>query len=229
MNLRRHLFACIALLLTAGTAVAQSQGGDWVSYRDAYRKMVVFEKYGKAKNLIQHQLQVVPRDRSGTLDGLQLTLVGSATRLDLPLDPTGRAVFPLQKAAYDDNAVLTLNRKAGLYQFQPRVSILVQPDGLYEAADLRAACEQALAYERYLNRALAGKRCVGVRFAFAKGAGDPGVRLRKGDSPALPASDGAAFAGDVAQGFRVVDYRFGDSSAQIVTRSVPLAISALYE
>lgn len=228
MNLRRHFFACIALLLTAGTAAAQAQGGDWVSYRDAYRKMVVFEKYGKAKNLIQHQLQVMPRDKSASLEGLQLSLVGSATRLDLPLDPTGRAVFPLQKAAYDDNAVLTLNRRAGLYQFQPRVSILVQSDGLYDAAGLRAACEQVLAYETYLNRSLSGKRCVGVRFAFAKGQADPGVRLRKGDS-ALPAIDGAAFAGDLVDGFQVVDYRFGDATAQIVTRSVPLAISALYE
>jgi len=229
MNIHRHLFACIALLLTAGTAAAQSQESDWVSYRDAYRKMVVFEKYGKAKNLIQHQLQVMPRERNAALDGLQLTLVGSATRLDLPLDATGRAVFPLQKAAYDDNAVLRLNRKAGQYQFRPRVSIVVQPDGLYDAADLRSACEQVLAYERYLNQSLSGKRCVGVRFVFSKGAGDPGVRLRKGDLAALPSIDGAAFPDDPYQGFRVVQYRFGDSTAQIVTPSAPLAISAIYE
>lgn len=218
-----------ALLFTAGTAVAQSQDSDWVSYRDAYRKMVVFEKYGKAKNLIQHQLQVMPRDKSVSVEGLQLSLVGNATRVNLPLDATGRAVFPLQKAAYDENAVLTLNRKPGQFLFRPRVSIVVRADGVYETAELRAACEQALAYERYLNQSLSNKRCVGVRFAFARGAADPGVRLRKGDAAALPPSDGAAFADDPNEGFRVVNYRFGDNAVQVVTQSVPLAISALYE
>lgn len=229
MNIQRHLFASIALLLTAGTAAAQSQDGDWVSYRDAYRKMVVFEKYGKTKNLIQHHLQVMGRDKSAAIEGLQLTLVSNGTRLELPLDATGRAVFPLLKAAYDENAVLTLNRKVSQYQFRPRVSIVVRPDGVYETTDLRAACEQVLAYERYLNQSLALKRCVGVRFAFAKGAADPGVRVRKGEAAALPPSDGAAFADDPYEGFRVVNYRFADHAAQLATRSVPLSISAIYE
>ena len=55
--------ACTCLLLTALPAAAQSQplAGEWVSYRDAYRAMVLFDKYGGAKNLLQNHLQVVPR------------------------------------------------------------------------------------------------------------------------------------------------------------------------
>jgi hypothetical protein len=231
MKLSRHLFASLALVFTAGSAVGQAPGGDWVSYRDAYRTMVVFEKYGKPKHFIQSQLQVQARDKSASTDGLQLTVVGKTTRLNLPLDATGRAVFPYNTAAYNENAVLVLNRPVSQYRFRPRVSIVVRPDGVYEAADLRSACEQMLAYERHLSAVLFSKKCVGVRFAFAKGEGDPGVRLRKGDVAALPPSDGAAFTDDLNDSFRVVNYRFGDSAArgQVVTENAPLAISAIYE
>ena len=51
----------IALLLLAGVAAAQAPDGDWVSYRDAYRAMVVFEKYGRPKHLIQN---MKPHDQS---------------------------------------------------------------------------------------------------------------------------------------------------------------------
>jgi hypothetical protein len=231
MGTLRHHSALLALLFTAGSAVGQSADAEWVSYRDAYRTMVVFEKYGKAKHLIQHHLHVAPRDKSATPDGLQLTLLGKTTRLNLPLDATGRAVFPLLKAAYDENASLVLNRKGGHYLFKPRISIVVRPDGVYEAGDLRAACEQALAYQRLAEAGLRANKCSGVRFVFAKGVLEPGVRLRKGEGPALPPSDGPAFQGDAYEGFRVVAYKFGDAQLkeQVVTQNVPLAISPVYD
>jgi hypothetical protein len=231
MGTFRHHFVLSALLFTAASAVGQTADAEWVSYRDAYRSMVVFEKYGKAKHLIQHHLQVAPRDKAVSPEGLQLTLVGKSTRLQLPLDATGRAVFPLLKAAYDENASLVLNRKGGQYLFKPRVSIVVRPDGVYEAADLRAACEQALAYQRQTESGFRGSRCSGVRFVFAKGVMDPGVRLRKGEGASLPPGDGPAFVGDAYEGFRVVSYKFGDAQQkeQVVTQNVPLAINPIYD
>jgi hypothetical protein len=226
----RHLCVSLALLITAGRAACAVPEGEWVSYRDAYRAMVMFEKYGKAKHLIQNQFQVMPRDGHVAPDGLHLSLHGKTISLNLPLDATGRTEFPLLKLAYDENAVLVLNRQIGQVVFRPRVSILVRPHGVYEAADLRAACEQALAFQRQVENALRGSRCAGARFVFSKGAGDPGVKLRKGELAALPAHDGAAFSGDPYQGYRVVDYRFeaGDKG-QVVTENVPLAIVPLYE
>lgn len=221
------------MLLAAGVATAQVTAGEWVSYRDAYRQMVVFEKYGNAKNFIQHHFQVMPREKGVTLDGVQLTLSGKTIELNLPLDATGRTVFPLLKAAYDENAALLLNRKLGQYRFRPRVSIVVRPDGVYEAADLRAACEQALAYQRHVDSGARMLRCVGVRFAFARKGAEAGVRVRKGEGEqvALPAADGAAFADDPHDSFRVVNYRFveGQDKGQVVTQNAPLAIAALFE
>jgi hypothetical protein len=229
----RHLPAFVAMLLAAGIATAQATAGEWVSYRDAYRQMVVFEKYGKAKNFIQNHYQVMPKEKGMTLDGVQLTLAGKTIQLNLPLDATGRAVFPLLKAAYDENAALVLNRKLGQYTFRPRVSIVVRPDGVYEAADLRIACEQALAYQRHVAGAAGAQRCVGVRFAFVRKGAEAGVRVRKGDSGEnpLPAGDGAAFADDPNDSFKVVNYRFADGQdkGQVVTQNAPLSIAALFE
>ncbi|MGZ8289240.1 MAG: hypothetical protein ACXW2U_09235 [Telluria sp.] len=232
MRASRHLSSIVAMLLAAGAGAAQAGAGEWVSYRDAYRAMVVFEKYGKPKSYIQNHYQVMPREKGVTLDGVQLTLQGRTIQLNLPLDPLGRTVFPLLKAAYDENAALVLNRGASQFVFRPRVSIVVQADGVYEAAGLRVACEQVLAFQRHVNAAAGLKKCVGVRFAFSGRDLEAGVRVRGADKmeTTLPAVEGAAFSDDPNAQFRVVNYRFADGGAgQVITRNVPLAIAALIE
>ncbi|MFP5393755.1 MAG: hypothetical protein ACLGI6_19765 [Gammaproteobacteria bacterium] len=216
-------------LLSGLCSAAQAADAAWVSYRDAYRAMVVFDKYGKPKNLIQHHLQVMPREKGASLDGVQLSLQGKATSLNLPLDAAGLATFPLLKAAYDDNASLVLNRPAAQFAFRRRVSIAVRADGVYDAAELKAACEQVAQFERQVEPGAGTRTCVGVRFVFAR-QGEPGVRLRKADgaTAALPAIDGAAFADDPNAAFKVVNYRFGDTG-QVLTTGVPVVISALMQ
>jgi hypothetical protein len=181
--------------------------------------------------LIQNHFQVMPREKGVAPEGLQLALLGRGTSLNLPLDATGRAVFPLLKAAYDENAALVLNRKVDQLLLRPRVSIVVRPDGVYEAGDLRTACEQALAYQRSVAPALHASRCVGVRFVFPHGVADPGVRVRKGEGEALSTAEGPAFQGDAYEGFTVVSYRFGAGAdkSHVVTQNPPLAIDAAFE
>jgi hypothetical protein len=232
MSRLRFSPALIALLLAAGVAAAQAQDGGWASYRDAYRAMVVFEKYGKPKHLIQSHFQVMPREKGALVDGLRLSLQGKSTQLNLPLDATGRTVFPLLKAAYDENAALVLNRPIGQYVLRPRVTVLVRPDGVYEAAELRAACNQALEFARYADASARSLSCAGVRFGFAGKGAAPVVRVRNGESAqALPVVDGAIFADDADDGFRTVLYKFGDAPArgQVVTQEAPLAIAPVFE
>jgi hypothetical protein len=219
-----------ALCLAVVSCAAQAQE-EWVSYRDAYKQMVVFAKYGKPKNFLQIHYQVTPRDASASLEGLHLTLTGKNTQLSLPLDATGRAVFPLLKAAYDDNAVLALNRRMASYRFAPRVSIMSRNDGMYESADLRAACEQALAYQRFVDASYNAKKCSGVRFVFVNRA-DALVQVKYGQREApLPVVDGPAFEGESFGAYRTATYRFSDwsSQGQVVSQNTPLAIAPLYE
>lgn len=232
---------CAALWLAAGAALAQSAEpngaaveADWVEYRNAYRAMIWFEKYGKPKQFLQNHYRVTPRDKGVSTDGLRLTLDSKSLHLNLALDGIGRAVFPLSKAAYDDNAELSLNRKTGLFRLRPWVSIVGRADGVYEAADLRAACDQALAYLRHSGEGwVRGKQCVGVQFSYARNDGYAEVRFRKADRTlsTLPAHEGGAFAGDVVDTLKVVVYRFAalPDAGQVITRNAPLAIAPLIE
>jgi len=227
MRPTRQFIASLALLLAAGSAGAQALGGDALSYRDAYRAMVVFEKYGGPKNLLVSQLQVLPKERAAPGEGLQLLVSGKSTQINLPLDPLGRTVFPLQKAAYDENASLGLNRKGGSFILRPQVSIAVRPDGLYDVADLRAACAQALDFARYVDGSQRGRQCAAVRFVFLKKI-EAGARLRRpdGTEQSLPLSNG-----DAEEAFPSVIYRFtsGTERGQVATSHAPLAILPLFE
>jgi hypothetical protein len=228
----RHLVASLVLLQAAGLSAAGTLEGDWVSYRDAYRAMVVFDKYGGAKNLLQHELQVLPKEAGTGAEPLQLALDGKTTHLKLALDATGRTVFPLLKAAYDENAVLALNRSHAQFALRPRVSINVRADGMYDVSELNAACEQALGYARYVDNSARGRHCVGVRFVFDKKAAGSVARLRKADGAAavMPTVDGPAFMGDADAGFATVTYRFnGTEHAQVLTAAAPLAITPLFD
>ncbi len=232
MPLASHLTACCTLSLLALSACAQARAGEWVSYRDAYRAMVVFEKYGGPKNFLQSQLQVAPQDRIASLDGVQLTLAGKTSQVNLPLDALGRTPFPLLKGAYDENVALLLSRRVGGFGVRPRVSIALQPDGVYEDGELRAACEQALGFARYGDGSLRTRQCAGVRFVFAKRAAEIGVRIHKSDGSdaTLAVTPGSAFPGDADDSFPTVLYRFGGSDkVQLVTAYPPLAIVPLFE
>ena len=230
MRVPRQLIAPIALLLAAVPAAAQLRDGEWVSYRDAYRAMVRFEKFGGPKNLLVSRLQVLPGERAPFAEGAQLTLNGKSTQLNLPLDALGRTMLPLQKSSYDENAVLVLNRKSLPFTVRSRVTLALRADGQYDSVDLQAACGQALGFARYLDASVGARQCAGVRFVFGKKEG-AGARLRRpdGQEQALAASPGAAFNGDADDGFPVVNWRFGVERAQVVTYNAPLAIVPLFE
>ncbi|MEW6023545.1 MAG: hypothetical protein AB1807_15555 [Pseudomonadota bacterium] len=229
MTTARHLIASCLVSLGACTSALAA---DWVSYRDAYRAMVVFEKYGGPKHQLQNHLQVVPLEKGASLDGLQLTLAGKANQVNLALDPLGRTAFPLLKAAYDENAALLLDRRIGAFTVRPRVSLTLKADGIYDDAELRAACEQALGFARYADASLRARGCGGVRFVFARRAGEIGVRLHRaeGQDQALPLASGTVFQGELGEGFPSVVYRFaGAVRAQVISANPPLAILPLFE
>lgn len=229
-----RLTVCVCLLLAAFPAAAQAQAhaGEWVSYRDAYRAMVMFEKYGGPKNLLQSHLQVLPKEKGTMGEGVQLALTGKTVQTSLPLDATGRGVLPLLKSAYDENAILVPNRRLGGFTVRPRVSIALRADGAYDMSELRAACEQALGVQRYADASARSRQCAGVKMVFPKKGMESAVRLRVpgGAEQALSMQRGPAFAGDPDDDFPQVVVRFGSvERAQVITYNAPLAIVPLFE
>ncbi|WP_229427189.1 hypothetical protein [Massilia atriviolacea] len=229
MNAPRHLALSLALLCAAASVNTRAAGTEWLSYRDAYRAMIVFDKYGRPKNLLQNQIQLVPVRKGALPEHIQLSLQLKGSTVRLPLDAIGRAVFPLLKAAFDENAPLLIEGGAGPINFRARISIVARADGVYDSAELRAACAQALDYQRYTGVSGRASACVGVRFVYPREGPAPQLRLR-GEGP-LPVALGAAFPGDEHGAHRIVDLRFdGQGGAgQLLAASPPLAIAPLIE
>ncbi|MFZ6775502.1 hypothetical protein ACO0LD_01630 [Undibacterium sp. Ji83W] len=219
----------------AAAQVSESQvETEWISYRNAYRLMIQFEKYGKPKHLIQSHFQVGTKNGNPLPDNLQLHLVSKNMRLNLPLDAVGRANFPLLKSAYDENAELVLNQASGQISFQSRISIIARADGIYEIAELRLACEQAQAYLKNMGDAkTAAKSCAGVRFSYLKSMTQAGIKLRGTDMQvhALAWQDNSAFPDENNRAYRTVTLRFSDTpeKAQVLAQQPPVAIAPVFE
>ena len=96
---------------------------------------------------------------------------------------------------------------------------------------MRTACEQALAYQRFVDSSYGAKKCSGVRFVFENRA-DALVQVKFGQREApLPVLDGPAFEGEKFGAYRTATYRFADWSAQgqVVSQNTPLAIAPLFD
>jgi hypothetical protein len=237
----RSLFVLIPLLLAGGVNAQTtevepkaSRDGAWFSYRDVYQSMVSFEKYGKPKQFIQNHLQVIPKDKTVLMDGVRLSLTGKSTHLNLPLDPLGRAVFPLLKAAYDEKAELQINRPSDMVKLEPRVSIQTRADGIYEISDLRSGCDQVLQYLRYADYYhYRNKQCIGIKFSYLKDTQDIAIIFRNLNhlQTQLSISEGDPFLTEAINSFRLVVVRFSDwpDKGQITTNTAPLAIAAMFE
>ena len=117
---------------------------EWIGYRRAYKAAAFFMPFVKTRPLIQAHLQIRPIKPGTPMEGLRLSVAGANTHFEVEVDAMGRAVLPMEKQAYTDDAVITLNRQQGNYYFSGRYSIRERDDGLYEAGMLHSACEQLL-------------------------------------------------------------------------------------
>jgi hypothetical protein len=208
---------------------------EWASYRRAYEAGAFFGKFVKKRSMIQAQMQLRPLDPATPMTGLVVRLVGAKTDMLLPANDIGLVTVPLLKQAYDEDAVMRLNRAKGLYKFSGRYSILLREDGVYGVGDLDEACEQLIGAQResgYRIR-LWGKKCVGVKFVYPADAVAASVDLHAADDGVTPiaAIDGQPFEDDSMGTYRIVVVRFKDwpRDGRAVTSAKPLAIGTLYE
>lgn len=207
---------------------------EWHSYRHAYKAASFFAPYVATRPLIQAHLQIRPLAQDAPMEGLRIQLQGATTQLDIPVDALGRATLPMLKQAFDEDAVLRLNRRKGYYAFSGRYSIRTREDGRYSLALLREACEQLISAQRasgYRLRLL-GKECKGIKFIFAPGDAAAGVELRHaGASQRIAAQPGLPFENRSMGPYQVATVRLADWPAQAEAVPLPglLGIGTLYE
>ena len=237
------------LALAVQTAFAAGQAGqpptiveivakrdaEWASYRRAYKGVSNIEALMRSRPLIQAHMQIVPRREGLSLEGLRLELTGETVTLAIPVDAIGRVTIPMLKQAFDEDAVLRLNRQKDNYRFTGRYSIREKDSGVYSAADLRAACEQMIGAQRDGGSRfrLMGKQCVGVRFIYPLASEGAALTLTDaaGKPAAIAAADAAPFDRAPMGMYKVVTYRFDawPATGEIVTEQRPLMITTSYE
>ena len=172
MNCRTLLIA-VAMLAAGAVCAGEDMpvvqivapaDAEWHSYRHAYKAASFFAPYVAKRPLIQAHLQIRPLAPDTPMDGLRIQLVGETTNIELAVDALGRATLPMLKQAFDEDAVLRLNRRKGHYQFSGRYSIRPRDDGVYPLAMLHEACEQLIsAHSASGDRLrLLGKECKGI-------------------------------------------------------------------
>ncbi|QYF95632.1 hypothetical protein KY495_11045 [Massilia sp. PAMC28688] len=233
------LTACFPLACTAAevpqVTVTAQRDAEWASYRHAYRAAAGFDVHLRTRPLIQAHMQVRPLRPGTSLDGLQIQLASASMTLNLPVDGIGRAQLPMLKTAYDEDAVLRLNRQKGHYRFSGRYSIRERDDGVYGTALLRDACEQMISAQRASGARLRlmGKKCAGVRFIFAPSDAGAAITSRSGDGKAatIATVDAEPFESGSLGMYKVAIYRFDawPAGGEVITSKRPLAIGTVYE
>jgi hypothetical protein len=215
--------------------VSAGRDPEWESYRHAYKAAAFFAPLLRDRPLIQAHMQIRPLAPTNGLDGLRVQLAGAHTQVDIPVDPLGRLQVPMDKQAYEDDAVLRLNRQKGLYYFSGRFSIRDRADGIYPVADLRKACEQLIDAQRdagYSVR-LFRKRCAAAKLIYplAGAAPDVVLRLADGRETPLPAAPDFPFEDGTMGRYQVVRIGFAalPAGATVVARTLPLGIGTGYE
>ena len=225
--------ACAAADPPRVTITAQ-RDAEWGSYRHAYKAAASFEYHLSTRPLIQAHMQIRPREPGTRLEGLKIQLASESMTLDIPVDGIGRSTLPMLKKAYDEDAVLRLNRQKGHYRFSGRYSIRERDDGVYSVAQLRQACEQVLSAQRASGSMfrLIGKKCTGVRFIYPL-ADSAAVEFRSADGKGstITAADAEPFESGALGQYKVAIVRFGalPAAGDIIAARQPLAIGTVYE
>lgn len=236
-------FLTVTLLLSTMLVEAQvnnanSKNALWMSYRDAYKTMLWFEKYGKPKNLIQNHLQFVVAENMQFFENQEVTLISKNTRISLSMDEMGRIALPLLKSAYDENAELNINlsmdQKPKQVTFLRSISIVPRLDNTYDNSELYLACEQALQFQQFLGtESFKNKRCAGVRFVFSSADNAVSVKTKSGNNEEKTLSIALSFnnlTGNIVK-LKAVNFSFHQTTekVRIVTRSTPIAIMPIIE
>lgn len=216
----------------------QTNNVGWISYRDAYKEMLWFEKYGGPKHFLQSKLQITYQNSSNQTIKLRLRLVGKTINLSLPLDAMNRTSLPFIKNAYDENAELILTSPSDQHiskiKFKSGISFHLRTDGIYEVGDLVQACKQALQFQNFLSATLNRKKeCRGVKIIYPDNENMINVKFKLDQSTdkAITINEEQSSLEGSSIKLKSVSFLFNQATekSQIITKTMPIAIIPISE
>ncbi|MBI3284888.1 MAG: hypothetical protein HYZ65_08585 [Burkholderiales bacterium] len=210
--------------------VTATRDPQWISYRDAYKAMEIFNDYQKPKNYLKPRFVLWPKNTNESNEELRLQIIGKTTNQEVRLENLWGTI-PMNKSAYDEGADFRLNRRAGSYRFARVMTIADNPEGVYAEAELRVACNQVLDFFRdklFERIRFIGKKCSGIKFLYSQKIDEPVLNLREKNQNLSRIKEQEI---DSEKGRKIIIYRFSDShkGADIITTTLPVAIAALIE
>lgn len=128
----------VTVTAPAGPAVEKS-------YRRMLRGMQLFEQE-KAAHAPQATLRfrLLPRKPGTDLDTVRLEIIGRSFDQRVPVAPDHSFVLPAQPAAWEEDAVVTVNRKRLSVTWRTEIRTPGWPEGTRRLGDLRLECRVGL-------------------------------------------------------------------------------------
>ena len=174
----RLLVFCLALHGVSSMARGQEAGPQvtvvgirnplQVNYRFAHSALKFSDTYAGLKDAVRALFQLIPLVPDLDTSPLTLTVEGVAVNEPIALTSSLTAVIPLNQKAFDEDAVISINRKPDAYRMMFSASVALIDSGAYTPEYLSAACSQVFDFVRAqsfrVRLRTIGKRCVGVKF-----------------------------------------------------------------
>ncbi len=162
----------ISSALLQGEPMDVLRDQEWVAYRGYYEFFVRFRDIDQPRHYpsLRLRLKIWTIKQGLPFDGIAIQLVSASVDQRLHINPISGTELPLFRQAFEEDAVLRLNRAKGGYSIGAQYSIQIRQDGVYTPQWLRSACEQGLMVKKTFGLshrlAVVGKSCTGVTFLF---------------------------------------------------------------
>lgn len=110
------------------------------SYRRMIRGMDLFEREHAMAPNASLQFRLLPRRRDTDMNSIELEVIGTNTAFTVPVTPDHTFAMERNKAAYDENAQVTPNRKRQSMTWRTEIRTPGLPANTRRLGDLRLEC-----------------------------------------------------------------------------------------
>jgi hypothetical protein len=157
MAFRSFTAAALTLALGCGPALAEEEmpvvpvngmkKPEMRNYRAVWAGLEAFDEERKLAPQASLHFRMVPKNSGASvpIEDVTLKIVGDDDPLMVPIAADGLFTMPRSQAAYDSDALLVLNRRAGLLRANPDIRTPGLPDNVRRMGDLRLECQVMVA------------------------------------------------------------------------------------